>query len=81
MSKKSNDKSRIFYCQPQRAYMTITNCSELRDRPVGKAAAGTQAKMIACERCEMYPMVDKNKVETVSMTEYLAGTFPTGISL
>jgi len=80
MSKKSVDKSRIFYCEPQRAYMSISNCMELRGRPTGKAAAGTQPKMIACERCNMYAMVDKNKVETVSITEYLGGTIPAGIS-
>ena len=79
MSKKT-DKSRIFYCEPQRAYMSISNCMDLRGRPVGKAAAGTQPKMIACERCDMYPMVDKNKVETVSITEYLDGSFPSSIT-
>jgi hypothetical protein len=74
------DKSRIFYCEPQKAFMSISNCHELRDRPVGKAAAGTQPKLIACERCDMYKMVDKNKVETVTITEYLGGVRPESVS-
>ncbi len=75
------DKNRIFYCQPQKAYMSISNCVNLRDRPVGKAAAGSQPKMIACERCEMFKLVDKNKVDTVTITEYLGGVRPPSLSL
>ena len=75
------DKSRIFYCQPQKAYMSISNCKDLRGRPTGKAAAGTQPKMIACERCDMFKLVDKNKVETVSITDYLGGNRPQAVSL
>ena len=75
------DKNRIFYCVPQRAYMSLSNCSDLRNRPTGKAAAGTQPKMIACERCEMFKMVDKNKVPTVTLTEYLGGVKPSGLSV
>ena len=74
------DKNRIFFCEPQRAYMSIYNCANLRNRPIGKAAAGAQPKMIACERCEMFKMVDKNKVPTVTLTEYLNGTKPVGVS-
>ncbi len=70
------DKSRIFYCDPQKAYMTVANCKELRDRPVGKAATGSQPKLMACEKCTMYSLVDKNKVPTVTITEYLDGTLP-----
>ena len=76
----SMDKNRIFFCEPQRAYMSIYNCANLRNRPIGKAAAGAQPKMIACERCEMFKMVDKNKVPTVTLTEYLNGTKPVGVS-
>lgn len=75
------DKNRIFYCQPQKAYMSISNCVDLRDRPIGKAAAGSQPKMIACERCSMFKLVDKNKVETVTITEYLGGERPQSLSL
>ncbi|MFC1750205.1 hypothetical protein ACFL2V_15500 [Pseudomonadota bacterium] len=74
------DKNRIFYCGPQKAYMSMINCSELRDRPVGKAAAGSQPKLMACERCNMFKMVEKNKVPTVSITEYLSGTKPDSLS-
>lgn len=75
------DKNRIFYCQPQKAYMSISNCNNLRGRPTGKAAAGTQPKMIACERCNMFKLVEKNKVETVTITEYLSGIRPQTITL
>jgi len=75
------DKNRIFYCVPQRAYMSLHNCADLRNRPTGKAAAGAQPKMIACERCEMFKMVDKNKVPTVTLTEYLGGVKPGSLSL
>ena len=61
--------------------MSISNCMGLRDRPMGKAAAGAQPKMIACERCEMFKLVDKNKVETVTITEYLGGVRPQSISI
>ena len=70
------DKNRIFYCEPQKAYMSVANCKELRGRPTGKAAAGSQPKLMACEKCGMYKMVDKNKVPTVTITEYLDGTNP-----
>lgn len=75
------DKSRIFYCEPQKAFMSVGNCEDLRDRPVGKAAAGCQPKLIACERCTMYSLVDKNKVETVTVTEYLCGDRPVSIGV
>ncbi len=61
--------------------MSIGNCINLRSRPVGKAAAGSQPKMIACERCSMFNMVDKNKVGTVSVTDYLDGGRPDSISV
>ncbi len=74
------DKNRIFYCHPQRAYMSIANCCELRGRPVGKASAGSQPKLIACERCEMYPLVDKAKVPTVTIDEYVEGVKPEALA-
>lgn len=61
--------------------MSIGNCMDLRDRPVGKAAAGSQPKMIACERCSMFKMVDKNKVVTVSVNDYLGGVRPESLSV
>ena len=70
------DKSRIFFCKPQKAYMSINNCCELRDRPAGRTPAGTQAKLVACEKCELYADVDRNKVPTVSIIEYLDGARP-----
>ena len=75
------DKTRIFYCEPQKAFMSISNCMDLRGRPTGKAAAGSQPKLIACERCNMFKLVDKNKVETVTVTEYLGGVRPESISV
>ncbi len=70
------DKNRIFFCKPQNAYMSLSNCSDLRGRPTGKAAAGAQPKLIACERCQMHSFVDKAKVPTVSIVEYMGGTKP-----
>lgn len=70
------DKSRIFFCKPQKAYMSINNCCELRERPSGRTPAGTQAKLVACEKCHLYAAVDKNKVPTVSMMDYLNGARP-----
>lgn len=74
-------KDRIFFCEPQKAYMTVRNCQELRERPSGKAAVGAPARMLACERCQMYPLVDKNKVATVSLLEYLDGAKPVGATV
>jgi len=74
------DKNRIFFCQPQKAYMSIANCCELRGRPTGKAAAGSQPKLMACERCELHKMVDKAKVPTVSLNEYVEGRKPEALS-
>ena len=70
------DKSRIFFCKPQKAYMSINNCCELRERPTGRTPAGIQAKLVACEKCHLYSDVDKNKVPTVSIVEYLNGIRP-----
>jgi len=73
-------KTRIFFCKPQNAYMSVANCSELRERPVGKASAGSQPRLLACERCEMYKFVDKSKVPTVSLNEYVEGAKPEALS-
>lgn len=70
------DKDLMFYCIPQEAYMRTTNCKNLRKRPVGKAPAGAQPMLRACERCTMYPLVDGLKVPTVPIKDYLAGSRP-----
>lgn len=69
-------KDRMFYCLPQQAYMRTDNCEKLRKRPTGKVPAGAQPKLRACEGCTMYPLVDKDKVPTVTLTEYLGGQKP-----
>ncbi len=69
-------KELMFYCIPQQAYMRTTNCENLRKRPVGKAPAGAQPKLRACERCTMYPLVDTSKVPTVTLEQYLGGNKP-----
>lgn len=69
-------KDLMFYCIPQKAYMRTTNCENLRKRPAGKAPAGAQPMLRACEKCTMYPLVDSNKVPTVSLGDYLDGSKP-----
>lgn len=69
-------KDLMFYCIPQKAYMRTTNCQNLRKRPEGKAPAGAQPMLRACEKCTMYPLVDKKKVPTVSLVDYLNGSKP-----
>lgn len=66
----------MFYCIPQQAYMRTENCTNLRKRPAGKAPAGAQPMLRACEKCTMYPLVDKQKVPTVSLVDYLGGSKP-----
>ncbi len=66
----------MFYCIPQQAYMRTTNCANLRKRPVGKAPAGAQPMLRACEKCVMYPLVDSEKVPTISLEAYLGGGKP-----
>ena len=66
----------MFYCIPQQAYMQTGNCQKLRDRPVGKVPAGSQPKLRACEKCEMYTLVDNLKLPTISLTDYLSGKRP-----
>jgi hypothetical protein len=69
-------KELMFYCIPQQAFMRTTNCENLRKRPVGKAPAGAQPRLRACERCTMYPLVDGRKVPTVTLEQYLGGDKP-----
>lgn len=69
-------KDLMFYCIPQQAYMRTENCINLRKRPAGKAPAGAQPMLRACEKCTMYPLVDKRKVPTVSLADYLDGSKP-----
>jgi hypothetical protein len=69
-------KDLMFFCIPQQAYMRTQNCCNLRKRPAGKAPAGAQPMLRACEKCTMYPLVDKDKVPTVSLDAYLGGSKP-----
>lgn len=69
-------KDSMFYCIPQQAYMGVANCVNLRKRPAGKAPAGAQPMLRACEKCTMYPLVDSDKVPTVSLQAYLGGSKP-----
>ncbi len=71
----------IFYCIPQQAYMRTENCCNLRKRPAGKAPAGAQPMLRACEKCTMYPLVDLKKVPTVSLDDYLGGSKPRIVNL
>ena len=66
----------MFYCIPQQAYMSVSTCKSLRTRPVGKAPAGSQPMLRACERCSMHVLVDAKKVPTISLESYLDGTKP-----
>ncbi len=74
-------KDLMFYCIPQQAYMRTENCNSLRRRPAGKAPAGAQPMLRACEKCTMYPLVDKMKVPTISLDAYLSGSKPKVVNL
>lgn len=69
-------KDKMFFCIPQQAYMRVENCNSLRQRPAGKAPAGAQPMLRACEKCTMYPLVDREKVPTVTLNAYLGGSKP-----
>jgi len=69
-------KDLMFYCIPQKAYMRTENCTNLRRRPAGKAPAGAQPMLRACEKCTMYALVDNEKVPTISLDAYLGGGKP-----
>ncbi len=70
------DNNRMFYCIPQKAYMRTENCRSLRSRPIGKAPAGSQAQLKACENCTLHPMVDDDRVPTVTLEAFLSGAKP-----
>ena len=76
VEESSVSKDLMFFCIPQQAYMRTENCTSLRKRPAGKAPAGAQPMLRACEKCTMYPLVDKQKVPTVSLVDYLGGSKP-----
>ena len=73
-------KELMFFCIPQNAFMGIANCQKLRKRPVGKAPAGSQPQLRACETCQMHSLVDEGKVPTVSLASYLNGSKPKPVS-
>ena len=70
------DMDSMFYCIPQQAYLSVTTCKNLRERPVGKAPAGAPPKLIACEKCTMHPLVDMAKIPTGTLDAYLGGAQP-----
>lgn len=75
------ETNRMFYCIPQKAYMRTDNCRVLRSRPIGKAPAGSQAQLKACENCTMYAMVDDARVPTVTLEAFLSGAKPKAMRL
>ena len=75
------DMDSMFFCIPQEAYLSVTSCKNLRERPVGKAPAGAPPKLIACETCTMHPLVDMSKIPTVTLESYLGGTRPKTVNL
>jgi hypothetical protein len=75
------DTDSMFYCIPQQAYLSVTTCKNLRERPVGKAPAGAPPKLIACEKCQMHPLVDMAKIPVVSLEAYLGGSKPRTVNL
>ena len=75
------DTDSMFFCIPQQAYLSVTTCKSLRDRPVGKAPAGAPPKLIACEKCNMHPLVDMAKVPLVTLEASLGGSRPKTVNL
>jgi hypothetical protein len=75
------DQDSMFYCIPQQAYLSVTTCKNLRERPVGKAPAGAPPKLIACEKCTMHPLVDMAKIPMVTLEAYLGGSKPKMVNL
>jgi hypothetical protein len=75
------DTDSMFYCIPQQAYLSVTTCKNLRERPVGKAPAGAPPKLIACEKCQMHPLVDMAQIPVVSLEAYLGGSKPRTVNL
>jgi hypothetical protein len=66
----------MFFCIPQKAYIRTSDCTSLRSRPVGRAPAGAQPRLKACEFCTMYPLVESLEVPTVSLSAYIGGERP-----
>ncbi len=77
----SLDKDSMFFCIPQQAFLSVNTCKSLRERPVGKAPAGAPPKLIACEKCNMHPLVDIAKVPLVTLEAYLGGSRPKTVNL
>jgi len=75
------DTDSMFFCIPQQAYLSVNTCKSLRERPVGKAPAGAPPKLIACEKCNMHPLVDMVKVPLVTLEAYLGGSRPKTVNL
>lgn len=75
------NKSLMFFCIPQKAYLCTSDCANLRKRPVGRGPHGGQARLKACEFCTMYPLVDSLDVPTVSLAAYLDGARPLAVEL
>jgi hypothetical protein len=75
------DMDSMFYCIPQQAYLSVSTCKNLRERPVGKAPAGAPPKLIACEKCTMHPLVDMAAIPMVSLDAYLSGSKPRTVNL
>ena len=75
------DMDSMFFCIPQQAYLSVTTCKNLRERPVGKAPAGAPPKLIACEKCNMHPLVDMAKIPLVTLEAYLGGSKPKTVNL
>lgn len=71
----------MFFCIPQKAYIRIDDCQDLRERPLKKGPTGRQLRLKACEYCTMYPLVDSLEVPTVSLEAYLDGARPKAMEL
>ena len=69
-------ENRLFFCLPQQAYLSTGDCKKLRKRPTSKSPGSGQTKLVACEKCNMYKLIDNGKVPTVSLTDYLKGKKP-----
>ena len=69
-------ENRLFYCLPQQATLSTNDCMKLRKRPTSKSPGSGQTKLVACEKCSMYKLVDSGKVPTISLTDYMNGKVP-----
>ena len=73
-------ENRLFYCLPQQAFLSTNDCQKLRKRPTSKSPGSGQTKLVACEKCTMYKLVDGGKVPTISLTDYMDGKRPDIVS-